>query len=209
MVSTHELSVTAVDFLQRGMYAESRSVLCHALSEVRDRVDDEVKPKENLSRAITPISIGDVLTAGSNADSTFAMYKHAFLLVSINCDYLTQSLVHLYNMGLVYHALGLKSGNLCTLRQALGIYSRVNAILQSEDAHVLCELSSLLLAACNNMGHIYSILLNVQGVASCLDQLQSTLAIARASRASTQDMDFFLLPIVLGCESFLALAPAA
>mmetsp|Transcript_8289 Transcript_8289/g.10862 ORF Transcript_8289/g.10862 Transcript_8289/m.10862 type:complete len:217 (-) Transcript_8289:34-684(-) len=210
----HDRNVVAVDLLRQGLYVQARAILSTALSDLMVSVEDQhaqpniVAPAASSQR-ISPIGIDDALPTDTNTESTFAMYKKVFLLDSNNSDDLTKAVVIFYNLGVAYHAMGLTSGNTHLLNQALRLYAKVDLVFHTQDPADTRYLTLIHLATCNNMGHIFSILLNTLGVDASLDRIRSSLATLQRSGLDAPEMNFFMFLVLMGTNRFLTMAPAA
>mmetsp|Transcript_18481 Transcript_18481/g.23803 ORF Transcript_18481/g.23803 Transcript_18481/m.23803 type:complete len:115 (+) Transcript_18481:152-496(+) len=114
-------------------------------------------------------------------------------------------------MGLASHALGVSTGKVSYLTRASQLYHKVYVLL-SEHRQGISDVTLLLLATCNSMGHIHSTMLNSEGVMSCHRNLQSALSSHQSSGIDSYlDLDFFFMALVLGNseQGRIPMAPAA
>ena len=207
----------AVELLRQGNYLQSQAVLRDALANLASSLDlgTPTLPSPAPQVPATPVvripAITMNICTGDTSEATFAMYKKAFLVGSEEEDEVVLSLVLFYNMGLVSHALGCITGKTAYLSRALRLYQKVYVLL-SEHGQGSAEIALLLLATCNNMGHIHAALLDAQAMQACHRNLQSILSTYQASGLlDPLDLDFFFMALVLGNseQGKIPMAPAA
>eukprot|EP00523_Entomoneis_sp_CCMP467_P007353 CAMPEP_0168734212 /NCGR_PEP_ID=MMETSP0724-20121128/8694_1 /TAXON_ID=265536 /ORGANISM="Amphiprora sp., Strain CCMP467" /LENGTH=227 /DNA_ID=CAMNT_0008781303 /DNA_START=29 /DNA_END=712 /DNA_ORIENTATION=+ len=227
MVSVCDRNSIAVELIRQGHHMQAQQVFRVGLETVATSINDDntnnnasvttpSTPTPSGLDRIPPISINQGVredtgrSSDSDAAATFAMYKKAFLLGANERDEVILSLVLFYNMGLASHAMGVNTGRSNSLQRALRLYRKVYALL-NEHGHGIPGVSLLLLATVNNMGHIFAMLLNLDGMVSCHANIQTILTGTDGAELSTSDLDFFFMTVVLGStdQGRLPMAPAA
>lgn len=233
MVSFHDRNVVAIDLLCQGFNLQARSIWCTALAELTAEVaiaEDEHLPDAQQPRIlpniplVSTITLNDALVSDTQGDTVFSMYNKVFLLMAIDAPQVAKALVILYNMALTHHLLGLQTGKSHFLQQALRLYGKAEAIFRSDVPPALrSETQILQMATYNNMGHIFSRMLDFQSATVALERLRSImnnrLQLQEQQRPSTMehptsfaetlDFSFFMEAIVMSGNLFLIMAPAA
>lgn len=179
------------------------------------------KPSPNKHKRADD-SFVDYATAGITPDCPFLVYSKALTFPSTekncNCslDKKTQNVmlgVLLYNMGNAHHQLALKLGETSRFPRALRLYQLAYTAIEnlSEEKGFDDDLTLLLCALFNNMGHIHSVFYEQQETRVCLEWLQSILHKEQFSTASIceEDFAFFFDYLLFTPEEIFCFAAAA
>jgi len=152
-------------------------------------------------------------------DDIFMLYRRALHYVpdssqhtGINYHILTGVL--LYNMGLGYHILGLRTSRSGLLSKAYEFYSLAHSTLatevQCEQSPQSCLLRLASLAIANNIGHIHSYFRNMHELQVCSDELAHQMNSGDPSISACDDEHrVFFLNICFYNESAVLAAPCA
>jgi hypothetical protein len=150
-------------------------------------------------------------------DNYFEVYNRAFILRDhFGCGTITAendalaSACMLYNMGLLHHRYAVKTGRTSKLEKALKFYEMALMTLNHQARISEMEsIDNLVLALCNNVGHIKSLFFDRAGAQSCSAYIQEALrAMETDITLCCDDLEFFYMTTLLGNIN-LSLAPAA
>lgn len=117
------------------------------------------------------------------------------------------SAILLYNLGLVYHNVGVYMGVSSALWHSLRLYEMA---LESIDAvpGAWAHMEKLVMALLNNMGNIHAYLFHVENTNACMKNLQLVLSASRSLANLDEDYIFFFLNALFTAKQ-LDFAPAA
>ena len=157
------------------------------------------------------------LTAGSPSNF-FSLYNRVFVFGDPTHDDWWKFFPHipavlLYNTGLVWHRMALKENSARKYNIALENYSMAHAlVVQHARLGVYhCEICDiLLLALCNNMGHIHSHFFRLEEARLCVEEMFAVFFLMEDKKVLTKDeYVFFYMGILLTVNRRPVLAPAA
>lgn len=177
-----------------------------ASSCTMDQYIEQVLRKIPQSKNPEPSSV-------SGSFSNTSLYNRGLVMSKDQCgrilngEYLHRtSAVILYNLGLVYHNMGVRQAVSAALPRALQMYESAFHCLRRLTCIIDCH--KLLLAILNNMGNIYAQSFQLDHTVECFKQLRQALSIPNPTMAVDEDYIFFLLNALFQPKEF-CLAPAA
>ena len=118
----------------------------------------------------------------------------------------------LYNMGLIYHRLAIKTGATHDFSKAMKLYKVAGSIAHSSEYHFTHDLTVLQLALFVNMGHIYSNFLDQKGTLECADGIHHLYNSVEVIKLNPDTRELFYNNIFLSQQhkkNLFGLAPAA
>mmetsp|Transcript_20019 Transcript_20019/g.41833 ORF Transcript_20019/g.41833 Transcript_20019/m.41833 type:complete len:217 (-) Transcript_20019:707-1357(-) len=146
---------------------------------------------------LSPVDISSTPTETAH-DTFFSMYKKAFRVSEREDDHAILSVVLVYNVAVTYHVLGSSYGTASDLKKARQLYTRVYSALTEDLQDNLGEKAILLLATCNNLGHVHSLLMNNREALFSFRHLEGTTALVEDSGIASVHLEFFIMAVVLG-----------
>ena len=200
MAEIIQMNDEGLNMLHEGYIDAAETMLFNCLHEARELmplvgelhcIAEAVQSLESrpLGRALGP----DDSWHGYQADH-FVMCRFTFTFNSSNREWIEfgPSLpilfraVVTYNLGLIYHHQGLLNSDVPLLSQAGDLYSWGIDLLRIYRGPAQGKETSLLdLALYNNLGHLYSILGDIEGMARCKEMLQYALTLPQPSQTTT------------------------
>ena len=117
--------------------------------------------------------------------------------------------VLLYNLALVHHSCGIRTGGSEDLSKALSFYQGAFMSLSSIWDSLTVSDSLLVLALLNNMGHIRANNLDRKEACGCLDLLRRFFAECRGNCLIEEESIFFYITTFIFSEEPLTASPAA
>lgn len=186
------------------LYSACDDVVSSTMGQYIEQVLRKIPPSKNPE----PSSFSN-----SSSGTIHSLYNRGLVMSAGQCGHMLTgenlhctSAVILYNMGLVYHNMGVRQGISKALPRALQMYESAFHYLRRVTSIVECH--KLLLAILNNMGNIYAQSFQVDQTVECFKQLRKALSIPNPSMDVDEDYIFFLLNALFQAQE-LCFAPAA
>jgi hypothetical protein len=229
--STSDLNRRGVALLQQNRRKEAMCTFRAAMEAIKmmtniikrdghvptksDRLGDE--PRCIYSAAICDDDTVETTRLESSPDSSFVPYDRAFLVCAKNSltsyEYLeVSSAVLLFNMGLLYHGIGVREESTVDFNMALQLYNTSLIVLTT--SHVYSQprpdLTLLRMAIINNTGHINSHFFNKGKTSHCLHMIKETFATLNCPDEMRSEFAFFYQGLLfMSSQHVMGLAPAA
>lgn len=189
--SLPDMSTQAVLMLLEGRQREALCLFYDCIAVAKELHDSGLLPARNTfcqsinECIVSPIALEDVFALSQDsandrvymATNCFRLFKKAFVfdLEEITCHQTLMALVSSihYNVAVVYQEYGLYMGDPEWLSRALRFYQVTQELIQQDFLDTM--VSTLDLALCNNMGHLYAFFSKDEGVVEMRCRLQSRL----------------------------------
>ena len=225
--SAIDVNSNAILQLLEGEQEEAVSLLHAALNTSRAQLQAAgPRLRESLSQnyeaMICPVSLEDAMYTPSVTTvapcDTFCIYRSVFSIEGPDCeeDALAPEVtaVILYNMAVVHHELGYDTSDKVCLDKALQLYNICRSVLsqtkQAKQSKLSIDLTLLDLALLNNMGQIYSVLLNHEQSLLLQQSLLAMIEQLNVIEQAQEDEVFdFFRSCALRSHRFPGPAPAA
>ena len=166
----------------------------------------------SITKTTTDVEEEREYEATSSSHSPLAMYLRPLEMISScdggnNMEHQWETTCVIYNMALISHSKGFHCGNTRALNKALNLYSMVLSLLRGDDTAMYpFDIKTLLvLAVWNNMGHIHSLLLNLEETYQCFDRIREILSFYKAgtlNKPDQGDTDIFHLNSIIANLKF-------
>lgn len=225
------MNITAVSLLLEGNEKEAIDLFYQCIDISKSLHDAKFfdvrnsffKAPDDYGCIVSCVPLGEGLSAEKSSsssagrnnykDNCFHLFNNAFVLdiEEIACHTSLMTLVATlhYNIAVVYHELGQQLGNMEWLSSALRFYQVTQQIVTEHGLETL--VSKLDLALCNNLGHLFSVFCNREGMVESRCRLSRQLHLAPfTSQVSDPDFyDFFRISLFLARNVETLVAPAA
>lgn len=142
------------------------------------------------------------------AGQGFSLYRHAFAVDDGACsDVVTMTILAAYNLAVIQHEIAMEDSSCAHLTLAGSFYKLAVSHLQQgrHNCPVLVEL-----ALYNNVGHLYSVMGNFEGILECQILVEKSLVpLSSGGARDLADLSFFQKSVQQSRKTAITLAPAA
>mmetsp|Transcript_19569 Transcript_19569/g.37002 ORF Transcript_19569/g.37002 Transcript_19569/m.37002 type:complete len:219 (-) Transcript_19569:386-1042(-) len=188
---------------------------CESLNITQQEIDAGASPEDELAFTVESVSLEGVFDCYAEFTSVgneFRIYDSAFIIEGDIPDtalgkLVTASVIR-YNLGVIFHLLGIFPSNIQSLSKSFYMYSKVTETLrqyQLKSSH----LEELEMALHCNLGHVHSHMLDEKGTNWCRQELQKRLEKMDSSNIPEDCYEFFRDTIEMRCAVRFDQAPAA
>lgn len=187
-----EANRISVTLLQAGQSRQAIACLKKCLDLVLSQSEKSFTQKTSVSTSIQSHQAPMMKRCEEDLispDGAFVFFNQALLFDSTENERSATSVI-LYNMGLVYHRQAIQHGRTVFYQTAAQFYN----LSQKTAPDGTCRSSCYHFAVVNNLGHVYSYLLQTERAALCLRTLLSNRAIYASVVAQE---DFVLSTVVI------------
>lgn len=224
------MNTSAVSLLLEGKQEEAMAQFYQCLELAKAIHDSGILHERNTRHqhhdnglrndyTIAPVSLDEVLhpsdpSQDMSPDNCFRLFRNVFVFEVVDrsttlCQKSLMAFVSTihYNIAVVYQELGLGLGDLNWLSGALRFYQITQDLITRYELEAM--VSTLDLALCNNMGHLFAFFSNKEGIVEMRSRLCNRLQVSTPQPQHQDVYNFFRYNLVLASDVENTIAPAA